>query len=108
MRCPNARHIGGPGRENCHYVSGRSMCRAWMRASRKSRLSIVSSLTVGCHWEYDKDTSFQSVPMTHDMNPPVTASIMVKSLFSGWHSISEEDAMKYAKWKMGAITMGRS
>ena len=34
--------------------------------------------------------------------------IMVKSKFNGWKSISKNDALEYAKWKINAIVTGKT
>ena len=34
--------------------------------------------------------------------------IMVKSKFNGWKKITKNEALEYAKWKMKAITTGRT
>jgi hypothetical protein len=33
--------------------------------------------------------------------------IMIKTTFSTWHTISKNEAMEYAKWKIKAITTGK-
>ena len=35
-------------------------------------------------------------------------AIMVKSKFNGWRKIGKNDALEYAKWKINAITTGKT
>jgi hypothetical protein len=38
-----------------------------------------------------------------DIEPNETMNIKIRSLFYGWRFISKEDALSYAKYKIGAI-----